>query len=88
MLKLEYRRSSVEVIADILRLGESGKTNIMYTANLSHYQLQKYINMLLKLQLIEKRIVGNQSVTYRVTQKGLMLLGNIDSVLDMLEETS
>ena len=38
---MERRRSSVEVIADILRLGQAGKTEIMYSANMSYFQLQK-----------------------------------------------
>jgi predicted transcriptional regulator len=41
---MERRRSSVEVIADILRLGQAGKTEIMYSANMSYFQLQKYLN--------------------------------------------
>ena len=49
---LTNRRSSIEVIADILRLGEAGKTEIMYSANMSFKQLQKYLEFLLDLKLI------------------------------------
>ncbi len=86
-MKLERRRSSMEVIADILRLGEAGKTEIMYSANMSYSQLQKYLSFLLHLGLITKVTVGNPIVTYRVTRKGLRLLRNIDSILEMLELT-
>lgn len=79
------RRSSIEVIADMLRLGEAGKTEIMYSANMSYFQLQKYLNFLLQLGLIDKVTVGNPAVTYRVTRKGLRLLRNIDSILEMLK---
>ena len=82
---LEGRRSSIHVIADILRLGEAGKTEIMYSANMSYFQLQKYLSYLLQLKLIDKVIVGNPTVHYRVTKKGLMLLRNIDSILETLE---
>lgn len=82
---MERRRSSIQVIADILRLGEAGKTEIMYSANMSFFQLQKYLNFLLELKLIDKVTVGNPTVTYRVTRKGLRLLKSIDVVLDMLE---
>ena len=85
MLKIDRRRSSIEVIADMLRLGEAGKTEIMYSANMSYYQLQKYLNFLLNLKLIDKVTVGNPVVTYRVTKKGLRLLRSIDSILEMLE---
>ena len=73
------------MIADILRLGEAGKTEIMYSANMSFFQLQKYLNFMLDLKLIDKVTVGNPTVTYRVTRKGLRLLGSIDSVLEVLE---
>ncbi len=85
MLKIDRRRSSIEVIADMLRLGEAGKTEIMYSANMSYFQLQKYLNFLLELRLIDKVMMGNPSVTYRVTRKGLRLLKSIDSILEMLE---
>jgi predicted transcriptional regulator len=82
---MERRRTSVEVIADILRLGQAGKTEIMYSANMSYFQLQKYLNYLIKLELIDKVVVGNPSVTYRVTEKGLELLKSIEGVLEVLK---
>jgi len=82
---MERRRTSVEVIADILRLGQAGKTEIMYSANMSYFQLQKYLNYLMKLELIDKVMVGNPSITYRVTEKGLDLLKSIEGVLEVLQ---
>ena len=82
---MERRRSSIEVIADMLRLGEAGKTEIMYSANMSYFQLKKYLGLLLQLELIDKVYMGNPSITYRVTKKGLRLLRNIDSILEVLE---
>jgi len=84
-MKVERRRSSIEIIADILRLGEAGKTEIMYSANMSFFQLQKYLKYLLELALIDKVTVGNPTVTYRVTAKGSKLLQNIDGALQILE---
>jgi len=82
---MNSRRSNIEVIADMLRLGEAGKTEIMYSANMSYGQLQKYLKFLLQLGLIDKVTVGNPIVTYRVTRKGLRLLRSIDSILEVLE---
>ncbi len=82
---MERRRSSIEVIADMLRLGEAGKTEIMYSANMSYFQLQKYLKFLLELKLIDRVTVGNPVVTYRVTRKGLKLLRHIDDILEILE---
>ena len=81
---MDGRRSNIQVIADILRLGEAGKTEIMYSANMSYFQLQKYLSLLLRLKLIDEVTVGNPTVTYRVTGKGLRLLRNIDNILQML----
>jgi predicted transcriptional regulator len=85
MLNIDRRRSSIEVIADMLRLGEAGKTEIMYSANMSYFQLQKYLKFLLDLKLIDRVTVGNPMVTYRVTRKGLRLLRSIDGILEILE---
>ena len=82
---MDRRRSNIQVIADILRLGEAGKTEIMYSANMSYFQLQKYLSLMMKLKLIDKVTVGNPTITYRVTDKGLKLLRNIDNILHMLE---
>ena len=85
MEKLDKRRSSLEIIADMLRMGEAGKTEIMYSVNMSYFQLQKYLNFLLERGLIDKVALGNPSVTYRVTRKGLNVLRSIDNVLEALE---
>jgi predicted transcriptional regulator len=83
-MRLDRRRSSIEIIADMLRLGEAGKTEMMYSVNMSYFQLQKYLNFMIERELIDKVKLGNPSVTYRVTKKGLGLLRNIDEILDTL----
>jgi len=52
---------------------------------MSYFQLQKYLNYLMKLELIDKVMVGNPSITYRVTEKGLDLLKSIEGVLEVLQ---
>ncbi len=84
-MRISNRRSSLEIIADMLRLGEAGKTEIMYSANMSYFQLQKYLKLLLQLKLIDKVMVGNPIMTYRVTKKGLKVLKNIDDITQMLQ---
>lgn len=84
-MRLDRRRTSMEIIADMLRLGEAGKTEIMYSANMSYFQLQKYLNFLLERGFIDKVKLGNPSVTYRVTKKGLRILRSIDAILETLE---
>ncbi|MBG7617584.1 MAG: hypothetical protein IZT57_04365 [Chloroflexi bacterium] len=83
--RLDRKRSSIEIIADMLRLGEAHKTEIMYSVNMSYFQLQKYLTFMLDRGLVDKVRVGNPSVTYRVTEKGLGLLRQIDGILETLE---
>ena len=70
----------------MLRVGENGagKTEIMYSANMSYSQIQKYLGFLLSHGFINKVEVGNPVVTYRVTDKGLGLLKNIDGIMEVL----
>jgi len=84
---MNRRRSNIEIIADMLRVGENGagKTEIMYTANMSYAQIQKYLGFLLSHGFINKVKVGNPTVTYQVTEKGGELLRNIDGIVEVLE---
>ena len=85
-MRVNWRRSNIEIIAEMLKVGENGagKTKIMYNANLSYTQIQKYLGYLMGQGFIDKIQVGNPSVTYRVTENGLRLLKNINSVIEML----
>ncbi len=84
---MNQRRSNIEIIADMLRVGENGagKTEIMYSANMSYSQLQKYLSFLLSHGLINRVDVGNPTVTYHVTNKGRGLLKNINNIIKVLE---
>ncbi len=80
------RRSSVEIIADMLRVGESGagKTEIMYSANMSYHQTQKYLDYLINEGFLNKMDMGHSVVAYQVTDTGLKLLKTIDNLMHML----
>jgi len=84
---MNRRRSNIEIIADMLRVGENGagKTEIMYSANMSYAQIQKYLGFLLSHGFVNKVKVGNPSVTYQVTDKGGELLKNINYIIEVLE---
>ena len=71
----------------MLRVGENGagKTEIMYSANMSYAQIQKYLGFLLSHGFINKVKVGNPAVTYQVTDKGGELLKNINGIIEVLE---
>jgi len=84
---MNRRRSNIEIIGDMLKVGENGagKTEIMYSVNMSYSQIQKYLAFLIGHGFIDKVEVGNPAVTYQVTESGLSLLKSIDTVLEVLE---
>lgn len=86
---MKRRRSNIEIMADMLRAGcngnGAGKTEIMYTANMSYYQLQKYLHFLLTQGFIDRLVAENSHFNYRITEKGSRLLKSIDNVLEVLE---
>ena len=71
-----------------LRLGEAGKTEIMYSANMSYRQLQKYLEFLVHGEFLDEIIVPNPGVKYRVTDKGRRLLTSIEAVLGLMDRIS
>ncbi len=81
------RRSNIEIIADMLRVGENGagKTEIMYTANMSYSQIQKYLEYLVNQGFVNKVNMDNTLVAYQVTDSGFKLLKAIDTLMAMLE---
>ncbi len=85
-MRVNRRRSDIEIIADMLEVGENGagKTEIMYSANMSYAQIQKYLGYLIAQGFIDKMKMGNPSVTYKVTDNGLKLLELIGSIKEML----
>jgi len=85
-MRNNHRRSNIEIIADMLRVGENGagKTEIMYSANMSYTQIQKYLGFLMNQGLVDRVEVGNPVVTYQVTDKGLKILKSIDNIVDIL----
>jgi predicted transcriptional regulator len=80
------RRSNIEIIADMLRVGENGagKTEIMYSANMSYSQIQRYLDYLVNQGFINKVNMDNTLVAYQVTDTGMKLLKAIDALMEML----
>jgi predicted transcriptional regulator len=89
-VRVGRRRSSIQIIADMLRVGENGagKTEIMYTANMSYSQIQRYLDYLVGQGFIDRVDMDNTLVAYRVTDSGFKLLRAIDTLMEMLEPGS
>jgi predicted transcriptional regulator len=62
-------RSRLDIVATILKTTESGlpKTKIMINVGLSYYQLEEYLNICFKSNLLEYEKI---SKVFRTTDKG------------------
>jgi len=85
-IPVSRRRSNIEIIADMLRAGANGagKTEIMYSANMSYSQLQRYLDFLVSQGFINRIEVDSSVVSYQLTDSGLKLLKAIDSLIEIL----
>ena len=71
------KRSDIDIIADILIEAKEDtlKTRIMYKCNLSHRQLVTYLNLLLKIGLLDSHFENRSNkISFRITSKGLKFL--------------
>ncbi|ADM27341.1 hypothetical protein Igag_0503 [Ignisphaera aggregans DSM 17230] len=82
---LHVRRGSVEIIHVILKyLSESLcalKTHILYVSNLNSKTLEKYLNILLKNNIVKV----DDHKCYMLTEKGYELLLNLENIVEILD---
>ena len=83
------KHSDIEAIGDMLRAGEngSGRAEVVYTADMSYPQIQKYLDYLMNEGFVNKVNLDDTKVVYQVTESGLKLLKAIDNLIAMLEST-
>jgi predicted transcriptional regulator len=77
-------RSRFEIMADILQRAVTGakKTWLLYSANLSYSQHQKYLSTLVDLGLLAKK-----NGLYSTTQKGMDFIASYQTLTNLLGET-
>jgi len=83
------RRSNIEICADILRLlrlGPAGKIEIMHVTHITKEQASQYLANLINAAILEE--AGNimELPAFKITNKGLFLLTNIESLREMIPE--
>ena len=81
---MKYYRTSVEIIAEILKIANGGnvtRTKIMYSAFLNYFQLKEYLPMLTERDLLG---YNADTRTFKTTEKGLMLLGTYNLLVDLM----
>jgi len=74
--KSDVNRTRVEILANILQVASNRtlKTHIMYRANLSHRQLEKYLSFLETKGMLEQLLDVDGVMKFHVTQKGIDFL--------------
>ncbi len=83
------RRSSIEIVADILRLlrlGYASKIEISQVSRINSEQSTKYIGRLIEAGILENAEEKMGLPAFRITQKGLALLSAIETVREQLPE--
>ena len=83
-MKPNQRRSTLDIILEMLSLEEASKTQIMYASNMSYSQIQKYLQFLVDRGFMDRIVKPNPGVKYRITPKGRSLLGRIEAVQELL----
>lgn len=76
------RRSKLRILADILKVLESGEANVtrlMLEANLSYARLMKYIEELVEKEFVVREEDGRE-VKYRITRRGREFLKEFERI--------
>ena len=81
-------RSRTDIFASILQSANNPKgvgiTTIMYKSFLSHYQLKKYISIMIENDLIR---VEEDEHLYKITGKGLRFLQLFTNINELIDTT-
>ena len=81
---MSARRTKMQVIADVLRVIQTGNgrvkpTHILYKANLSHKLLKEHLNVLLQKGFVEVELDDSRTY-YKITEKGQKFISEFRKV--------
>ncbi len=81
------RRGRLEILGDILSATKkpSTKTRIVYHANLSFSQAERYLKLLIKEDLIECDEEGKND-KYEITEKGRKFLNGFQELENLMDD--
>jgi predicted transcriptional regulator len=81
-------RSRTDIFASILQSANNPKgvgiTTIMYKSFLSHYQIKKYISIMIENDFIK---VEEDEHLYKITEKGLRFLQLFTNINELIDTT-
>ena len=72
---LDYlKRDKLDILLEILTIAKTPikKPHILYKANINFYQLKRYLDLLLHLEMLEE--INDPHKAYRITEKGRQML--------------
>jgi len=80
------RRDKLCILAEILEIAKEGtlKTQVMYKASLSFAQLNEYLELMLRINLLKKVSIGSKEI-YIATDKGLDFLRRQYELTELLK---
>ncbi|AOL16440.1 hypothetical protein BFU36_06695 [Sulfolobus sp. A20] len=78
------KRSSIEIILDILKSCEESCniTKVIYEAGINYAVAQKYVNELIKVNVLIVEGEGNKKL-YKLTEKGKVLKEHLEEFLEL-----
>lgn len=81
------KRSESEIIYDLLSSAQKDikKTRLMYKVNMTYTQFMKYLDALIKKDLLGEKDSNPEGKTYYTTDKGKELLESLHIVLTYLK---
>ena len=86
-LLFQGRRSSIEIIADIISISSSSpatKADITEQVKINSRQMNEYLDWLIRQDLIEPANSPDSQLRFKPTRKGLLLLSTLEDVRAIL----
>ena len=83
----EYvKRDKLDILLGILEISNIPikKTHILYKANINFYQLTRYLDLLLSLEMLEE--INEPYKGYRITEKGRQMLNLFRNQLEKMSD--
>jgi predicted transcriptional regulator len=83
----DNKRSESEIIYELLSSAQEDikKTRLMYKTNMTYSQFSKYLDYLIKKDLLEEKDSVSNGKIYQVTESGKKLLEPLNIMFDYLK---
>lgn len=83
---MNTRRTSPEILRDILTAGPGSESSIRFATGMNHVRARWYLRFLLSNGLLQPRPDNGRTATYIITAKGEELLRCLDELFELLSD--